>query len=117
MLQSASQQHHFCSLSFLLIQMAQEQDLQLKKPFNAIYQKRSRHQNEEENKVKRHTIQNGLKILHLREPEYKPKKKLQISIHIQLINYKYTKSLFHNTLKKILILGFFFFFFFKLEHL
>ena len=54
--------------------MAQEQDLQLKKPFNAIYQKRSRHQNEEENKVKRHTIQNGLKILHLREPEYKPKK-------------------------------------------
>ena len=56
--------------------MAQEQDLQLKKPFNAIYQKRSRLQNEEEeNKVKRHTIQNGLRILHLREPEYKPKKK------------------------------------------
>ena len=73
----------------------------------------------------------GLKILSYQGPEYK-EKKLQIGIYIVLKNYKYSKSLFLNTLRcnhlpiktnenKImssLILGWlgFFFFFFKLEH-
>ena len=42
----------------------------------------------------------GLRILNQQRLEYKEKKKkLQISIHILLKNYKYTKSLFLNTLR------------------
>ena len=45
----------------------------------------------------------------------KKKKKLQISIHIVLTNYKYTKSLFLNTLKKYINTRLFFFSFFFLS--
>ena len=40
----------------------------------------------------------GLKILSYQGPEYK-EKKLQIGIYIVLKNYKYSKSLFLNTLR------------------
>ena len=50
-------------------------------------------------KKKSHPNRNGPRILSQRRPECKEKRKLQIDIHIVLKIYKYTKSLFLNTLK------------------